>query len=101
VETSEDDLIALIHQEVAAMNALERARQRLSALPPKQGGYQGVTETGHDQEIDVTIRVTQEQLTWAIQHINNWIAKQPVNTEPDAHRFVSALSHPLRETPAG
>ena len=45
---------------------------------------------------DITIRVTEEQLAWAIQHINAFIASKPVNTEPLAHAFVSALSNPVR-----
>jgi hypothetical protein len=53
-----------------------------------------------NQMLEVTIHVTERQLTRAIQHINNWIASRPVSTEPDAHRFVSALSNPARQVPA-
>jgi len=52
-----------------------------------------------DSEIELTIRVTQRQLAWAVQHINHWIAEQPVNTCGDAHRFVSALTSPVTERP--
>jgi hypothetical protein len=49
----------------------------------------------NERTIDVTISVTDETLSWAIHHINSFIASQPVNTEPLAHAFVSALSNPL------
>ena len=52
-----------------------------------------------DVQIELTIRVTQGQLSWAVQHINNWIATQPINTCDDAHRFVSALTNPVAENP--
>jgi hypothetical protein len=52
-----------------------------------------------DDQIELTIRVTQRQLGWAVLHINNWIAEQPVNTCGDAHRFVSALTNPVTEKP--
>lgn len=52
-----------------------------------------------DDEIELTIRVTQGQLGWAVRHINDWIARQPVNTCGDAHRFVSALTSPVAENP--
>ena len=56
---------------------------------------------GGDYEmVEVTIRVTRAQLNWAIRHINNWLAEQEVNTEPDASSFVSALSSPVQEQPA-
>ena len=47
-------------------------------------------------EVEITIRVSEESLAWAIRHINDWLAAQPVNTEPLGHEFVTALSHPVR-----
>ncbi|MDX6288022.1 MAG: hypothetical protein QOG53_3507 [Frankiales bacterium] len=48
--------------------------------------------------VELTIRVSQESLSWAVLHINEFIAQQPVNTEPLAHEFVSALTNPLSES---
>ncbi len=48
--------------------------------------------------VELTIRVSQESLNWAVRHINNWIAEQPVNSEPLAHEFVSALSNPIQQS---
>ena len=48
-----------------------------------------------EKRIQLTIAVTEAELNWAVAHINNWIADQPVNTEPLAHRFVSALTNPV------
>jgi hypothetical protein len=36
--------------------------------------------------------LSEESLSWAIRHLNDFIASQPVNTEPLAHEFVSALA---------
>lgn len=56
-----------------------------------------MTDSDDDQMLEVTIRVSNAELWWAIRHINDWIAEQPINTEPHAHRFVSALSNPVHE----
>ncbi len=45
---------------------------------------------------EVTIRVSQAELGWAIRFLNDFIASKPVNTEPLAHAFVSALSSAIR-----
>ena len=51
-----------------------------------------------DANVEITIKVSQESLTWAVRHLNNFIADQPVNTEPLAHEFVSALTNPVSES---
>ncbi|HEY5181624.1 MAG TPA: hypothetical protein VIJ07_17950 [Dermatophilaceae bacterium] len=48
-----------------------------------------------EKRLQLTIEITEAELDWAVQHINNWIASQPVNTEPLAHGFVSALTNPV------
>jgi hypothetical protein len=48
-----------------------------------------------EEKIELTIRVTNESLTWAVHHINNYIASQPHGAEPLAHAFVSALTNPV------
>ena len=50
------------------------------------------------EKIELTIQVSPESLSWAVRHINNFIASQPVNTEPLAHEFVSALTNPVSES---
>jgi hypothetical protein len=53
------------------------------------------TEGMSEKRLQLTIEITEEEIDWAVQHINNWIASQPVNTEPLAHGFVSALTNPV------
>lgn len=42
----------------------------------------------------LTIEVSSESLSWAVRHINDYIAAQPDRTDPRAHEFVSALTNP-------
>ena len=46
-----------------------------------------------DDKVELTITASQESIAWAIRHLNDFIASQPVNTEPLAHEFVSALTN--------
>ena len=43
--------------------------------------------------LQLTIEVPEEGLSWAILHINNWLAEQPNGAYPEVHQFVSALSN--------
>lgn len=47
--------------------------------------------------VELTIRVSEESLLWAIRHLNDFIASRPVNTEPLAHQFVCALSNRVQK----
>jgi hypothetical protein len=47
--------------------------------------------------IEITIRTSQDSLSWVIPFLNEYIASRPMYSEPLAHEFVTALSNPIRE----
>ena len=77
-----------IHYAETHNKAHEKDLERIEAARQRAGLRQGKTR--------LTIEVSEESLRWAVLHINNYIADQPVNTEPLAHEFVSALTNPSR-----
>ena len=50
-----------------------------------------------EERVKLTITVSPEALSWAIQHINAFIASRPVNTEALAHAFVTALANGVEQ----
>lgn len=50
-----------------------------------------MTDAEAKPTVELTIRVTEEQLDWAVRHINDWIASQPAPPVRPTRRRSTAL----------